>query len=112
MNVKLLREIKQQILKEPKLYDQDHVTVRKECGTAHCIAGWAMMLSRSISSFPGASLDITTEQYSRLAGRAMMGTCDWPKKYAEAYKKARTPQGRARVAAQRIDCFIKTKGRL
>jgi hypothetical protein len=34
----------------------------------------------------------------------------WPKRFGTAYRKAKTPRGKARVTSRRIDHFIKTKG--
>ncbi len=38
-------------------------------------------------------------------------TTGWPTKFEEMYNQAKTPQGRLYVAIQRVNHFIKTKGR-
>jgi hypothetical protein len=50
MNVRLLRRIQRQLLKEPDSYDQNayvdtHTTDAGVCHTRACIAGWACLLS-------------------------------------------------------------------
>lgn len=50
MNVRLLRRIQKQILKEPKQFDIDTWFAidshAPNCGTTACIAGWAIALSK------------------------------------------------------------------
>lgn len=132
MNVRLLRKIQKHILAEPKRYNQN-VTIETDqdeirdvnggvpkCGTMACIGGWAYILSRVRPNLDFTfdhlgkarrELKITDEQADRLFDSVASGCTNyWPKKYADAYLKAKTPAGRARAAARRIDHFIKTKG--
>jgi hypothetical protein len=129
MNVKLLRKVKKHILEEPKRFIMGDWVVRKEypdqqlfdddgkprtfakCGTAACIAGWTMLLSKvdpdKVDSYSGAASKLLglKERFSPL-----FYTDQWPAKYEDAYVNAKTPAGRARVAARRIEHFIKTNG--
>jgi hypothetical protein len=131
MNVKLLRKVKKHILEEPKRFIMGDWVVRKEapghqvcdddgnyrpfakCGTAACIAGWTMLLSKVDPS----TVDSYSAAASELLGigntfhNPLFYTDDWPLEYEAAYKNAKTPAGRARVAARRIEHFIKTDGK-
>jgi hypothetical protein len=111
MNVRLLRKIQKAIVKAPTKYDQD-VTI--SCGTTHCIAGWALVLDGQDPmklggrlSRAGEALELDCDERGRLFERPEYM---WPEKYATAYRKAKTPRGRARIAYNRISHFIKTKG--
>ena len=44
--IKLFREIADKIEDHPELYDQADYEAQKDCGTAHCIGGWACELRR------------------------------------------------------------------
>ena len=112
MNIDLLLKVKEQILKQPELFDMSRWFLPTECGTAACIAGWAWLLSgREEREFSGdrtrmvPQLDLTAEQE-----RSLFHVCDWPRIFAGHYKSARTPAYRARIGAERIDHFIATNG--
>ena len=133
MNVKLLRKIQKHILAEPRrlamcdwiqrgkpgqeLTFQDGSVIGQtyaECGTAACIAGWAVILSSKRTPKDSDTvldraikiLGITEYQSDSLFLRSL----GWPQKFSQAYLAAKTPSGKARVAVRRIDHFIKTKG--
>ena len=132
MNVKLLRKIQEHILEEPKrfvmrtflirppdldddVFEGDDGTMVKfaRCGTAACVAGWAVLLHDGMDT-----------RVSNLRSRAksliglkkgfnedlLFEVGGWPTRFEEAYRSAKTQRGRARVAVRRIDHFIKTKG--
>jgi hypothetical protein len=40
----------------------------------------------------------------------LFDVCGWPTKFADAYEKARSQKARAKIAADRIEHFIATKG--
>lgn len=122
MNIELLRRIKQQILQNPELYDQDswvNVHRKTECGTACCIAGWACQLDdirkfksliNEIESYktPGFSirgtarnlLDLTQNQDTELF-------IYWPASYKKRYIYANNARERAAIGAEYIDYFVK-----
>jgi hypothetical protein len=139
MNVKLLRRIQKHILAEPRRLEMS-MWVRKgkpeidsyqsdsgyvtypQCGTAACIGGWALIISKKTVNNNGLN---TGNRAAQLLGiPAMNGTdaeilspsdklfhvSDWPAKYEQAYHHAKSARGRARVAVRRIDHFIKTQG--
>lgn len=56
MNTDLLLEIREQITSHPGTHNQEEWGERSECGTTHCIAGWAAALS-------GAQLTWTDDTY-------------------------------------------------
>ena len=118
MNVRLLRRIKKQILAEPNTFRMDVWS----CGTAHCIGGWAAVLTGwtpriehggiahsatkgstcwDIGAITNDSLDIDTIQRVRLTSESR-----WP----DPFRGGRTRKIRAELAAARIEHFIKTKG--
>jgi hypothetical protein len=45
LNTGLLRAVLAHIDAHPELHDQRAFDTRTECGTAHCVAGWACLLS-------------------------------------------------------------------
>lgn len=49
--IALLERIADQIESEPQLWDQKHFTQWKDCGTSHCIAGWAMAFAPEVHSW-------------------------------------------------------------
>lgn len=127
MNTKLLRRIQKQILKEPRQFDMDfyfseyHSLGVKipRCGTAACIAGWAICLAdkktpqqadESLRMSPARfraqeHLGLTAEQCDRLFYQG-----GWPAPFKENYGGAKNATHAARIACLRIDHFIKTKG--
>lgn len=130
MNVKLLRKVKRQILKEPKqfamryLYSEpsagDAANKIPNCGTAACIAGWTHAIDQNIppseceknkwklTVSAGELLGIDNEQEDRLFFLEY-----WPERFSATYTRATDKHQwtrRARIAAERIEHFIKTKG--
>lgn len=130
---RMLRKVIAHILDEPLRYDQDEVLVHREpgesffyttigeqkvpqCGTIGCLAGWVTALSLSKKkaagltsfsdpiSFAAQKLGFSDEQRSGLFG----STADWPLKFSQAYHRAKTPLQIAKVAAKRVEWFIKT----
>ena len=112
MNVELLEKVKAAILKDPGSFNMSDW----DCGTTACIAGHVMRLN-------GQSMHcslINSGHVARLLGldklqaEALFYVGGWPTKFQEAYGKASDRQDNVRmaaVAAERIDHFIKTKGR-
>jgi len=124
MNVELLEKVKQHILEEPRRLVMGRVKLEGEpgttpkpnslmpiyaagntyeskqkfpdCGTMACIMGWARILD------PVAARD---GGFGRLCDAST-----WPKRFRNRYAKAKTPIMRAKIAAARIDHFIKTQG--
>jgi hypothetical protein len=45
VNSELFRKVADKIENQPELYCQAHIDDYTECGTAHCIAGWAHFLT-------------------------------------------------------------------
>lgn len=126
MNIELLQEIKARILAEPDSFRMDTWT----CGTAHCIAGWAVLLSGLTIANPDAEtfaqrltdgrtpdmaatqvLDIPADpdDWDSPAER-LFHVGDWPAEFEEAYEDAGSRSERAQIAANRIDRFIDTDG--
>ena len=133
MNIKNLLKIKADILARPDLLFMSLWYLPSGgCGTAACLAGHAAAYQRSTETdlerrlncvasvclrvFPEGKrfLGLTTAQAQRLFFmREHHFSIDrrWPLEFDEAYHRARSDKGRAKVAARRIDHFIKTKGK-
>ena len=96
------------------------------CGTAACIAGWAIHLNGGLktpketyehskddaayyvnfySPYGARVLGLSSREGDRLF---LIGS--WPVNFAKRYYLAKTPKTRAKAAADRITHFIKTKG--
>lgn len=114
MNVELLREVAKKILKNPRRFDMTRFNGLNECGTTHCIGGWARKISGEDEI---DALGITGEQAKRL----FYVTYDdeevylWPKRFIGRQKKGLTRSQSAwrptpKQAAARIEHFIKTGG--
>lgn len=124
MNIKLLRKIRRQILRTPRQFNilvyhaKDQKCVyssiraypfsQEECGSVHCIAGWAQIFSgRFDGTFSGAIarqvLELEYEQSLKLFHISW-----WPENLRRQYYDATTNTQKAKVAAERIDHFIKT----
>lgn len=72
--------------------------------------GWA------IEAQAAEDLGLTPKQRKRLFFFVSMNSDDdeplgWPAKFEEAYRAAKTPQGRLYVAIRRVEHFLATKGR-
>lgn len=138
MNVKLLEKVKAAILAEPAQFlmttwfadsDDDYSyrpydRARKvpNCGTAACIAGWALTIGRRYRNPRNAASRLGREGSIGLDAARAIGVpyrfaqmlfivSYWPHAFKERWSMASTPLQRARVAAQRIDRFIATDGR-
>lgn len=133
MNVKLLRKVAKHILAEPLRYNQNATIARgipgdviepdgeteqcvPACGTIACLGGWIALFTykrppRSGFSFRkiGQALGVTSRQVSALCSYTTSTSGKrWPAQYAKRYNRATTPRGRAKIAAERIEHFIKT----
>lgn len=129
MNVKLLRKVKRHILAEPKCLlmfgwarfkEQGHKLFTDDgdtrpfgkCGTAGCIAGWACILEGEKALIPSeyerkARLLLSL---NKLEAERLFYPMHWPQKFSGGSKddgKSKT----AKVAAARIEHFIRTKGK-
>jgi hypothetical protein len=121
-NVELLEKVKLHILEEPRRYNQD-VAVKNvstevaPCGTQACILGWVVRLGAprwrcscgmndcyagadgKAAKLLGLSHDEAEVVYSG-------GGSLWPSRFREQLRKAKTPRGKARAAANFIDYLI------
>lgn len=132
MNVELLKRVADVIVARPHDFQmrfvaldlnddyQDEVMQPElSCGTACCIAGWALCLDRSCDLTamnwhePGY---ILLRRAARVLGihaypEAIFMRDDWPADYRDSYYAAKTDQERAQVAYERIHHYIATDGR-
>jgi hypothetical protein len=128
MNTKLLKRVREAIVQYPEQFDMgnwfENNACSSRCGTAACIAGWAVTLANAkYKESPRAAYDeVLNDEVSCPAERVLelLGgeanrlfyTMYWPDDFKQAYRDAKyDPVARARVGAERIDHFIKTQGR-
>lgn len=99
------------------------------CGTAACIGGWAIALSVGMTpseaaegQYRGWEEDAATDAWDRACealglelwtegeetdrAHQLMSVWGWPRDLREAWEAEQTLEGRARIAAERIDRFI------
>jgi len=127
MNTELLLKVKEQILKESRQFDMHswfttHSPTNEpipNCGTAACIGGWAIALSANLklseadSKFQELPRPRTLLELNYDQGHRLFFTSDWPSKMAKDYEIAYDTSNfaiAAKIAAERIDLFIATKG--
>jgi hypothetical protein len=125
VNVSLLRKVQKHILAEPKRFDMGNFGYLlpegdggPKCGTVGCIAGWAVLLDGNkkaigtweVTKLVGEeegkdSLELTELQKDRL-----FFLSGWPKKFHDKYF-GHSREEQAKIAAARIEHFIRTKGK-
>lgn len=129
MNVRLLRRIQKQILKEPRQFQMesvftDHLNVKiPHCGTAACIVGWAIAMQSKLKPRLACEIlsiggDSRIKSYNeseifRIDGRSasrLVNFYQWPDKFKKVWIDKEGTRAFARQAVRRIDHFIKTKG--
>lgn len=148
LNIKLLKRIKRAILKRPDQFEMSwwfsdlHYVNRYRqgrgqpplekigaCGTAGCIAGWAVALhlrkphdkinlsqAKQSSTTHGAYYVSSTAAKllgiddNQQASDNLFGLAWWPDEFKLRYRSAKTVQEQAQVAADRIDHYIRTNG--
>jgi len=134
VNVKLLEKVRAAILAEPaqfvmsELYSEGEAlgsfdVPRKipNCGTAACVAGWAVTLgarfrnpkTASASSFRNGWMAERAEELlvlNYVQGNRLFYVHEWPQSFLDRWREDETLKGRARIAAERIDHFIATDG--
>jgi hypothetical protein len=126
---RILRRVARHILAEPLRYDQNATVehgipgefrtgfnrIVPECGTVACIGGWIALLG---AKNPKRVRSLQPPKLARTLGVPLENMCyliafvrnnyGWPEKHRTAYNRANTPRQRAKVAARRIEHFIKT----
>jgi hypothetical protein len=126
---RLLRRVAKHILAEPRRYNQNDIISRGQpgepyiddlhtfpkCGTVACIGGWINILT--MKRLPSET-DLHKRHLARVLGvprknlAHLVAGIDawdgWPQELNNAYDAASTPRERAKVAAARIEHFIKT----
>ena len=97
-----------------------HVPVER-CGTAGCIAGWAVALHRRKLQgkiFKGIGSSKVCRNAGKILGfdeevdtsssDKLFITCEWPITWRTKLRRAKTPQQYANVVADRIEYFLET----
>ena len=119
--IALLRRVKKKILDKPMSFDMNMWVMPNnliECGTTGCIAGWVVMLSspglqdlvrESRHGYVDWSKEATKKLGIEKAQASSLFIDDfWPTKYSDEFFQAGSNAKRARVAANRIEHFIRT----
>ncbi len=134
MNIPLLRRIQKRILKEPRQFQMDNwfnhsPSVYPNCGTAACIAGWAVTMSmkkgnpKKICQLLTGALTTDWTDNDKITRKAMkflqLDTPEaakrlfiqsrWPSVFRFHPSSEGTPEYAANAVA-RIDHFIATNG--
>lgn len=99
MNIRLLRRIQEKILAEPENFNMRTWT----CGTAHCIGGWACVLSGKVEEDTSV---IEMEDLLGMDDDSLFFTDTWDYPYGQDYEQARTLKDRAQIASNYIDHLI------
>lgn len=122
MNVKLLKQIRKAILNQPRQFDMRGWFVTSantpNCGTAACIAGWAIALSNNMNPLAAEDYAYNTSQTIPILARKLLqmplGRSDiifhsylWPEPFCADFHKARSHKARASVAAKFLTHLIK-----
>lgn len=137
LNVKLLRKIQKHILEEPKrlvmrtlcltradegketfIGDGQLPQLFAPCGTAACIAGWALLMADKNPGYDSGACEaaelLGTEVFNAFSpdhttnsGRLFWDD-NWPDPFRKQYRDAETATDRAQIAAARIEHLIKT----
>lgn len=132
LTIRRLRRVKEAILKEPDLYDQQAGNPPAHtCGTRGCILGWAAFFygpkrkvilnaderrHRKSDFWPDLRVLRTYARgcrYLRLTWEPafrLWSSEDWPSVFRSRLDRASTGEEEAQVAAERIEHFIKTGG--
>lgn len=123
INIRLLRRIQKAILKHHRQFDMSYWFTGRDatgkpaggCGTAGCIAGWAVHLARKNKTLAAtrAEVESAAAEARQLlglgaieAGRLFFSE-HWPSDLHTRYVNAKTSYLAARAAATRIERFIK-----
>lgn len=117
----LLRKVKKKILDKPRSFEMSSWVMPNNaiaCGTTGCIAGWVVMLSSPglqdlVRQGKHGYVDWRKEATKKLgiesAQAASLFLDDfWPWKYGAGLIEAGSNKQKARVAANRIEHFIRT----
>jgi len=121
VTISLLRRVKRKILSKPKSFDMDSWASpdsNVECGTTGCIAGWVVMLTHpdvqeQVKHYDDGLVEwenraIKELRISQTQAHSLFHDEDWPERYKEKFYDAFSAKERARVAANRIEHFIRT----
>lgn len=134
LNVKLLRLIQKHITEEPRRFFMSGIRFQahdKErwrdfamncvndlslsmppCGTAACIAGWALLLSDCDAGegldTAASLLGIPQMESGHRDYDSLFLDSSWPEPFKSKWKNAKTPKTRAKIACARIDHLIET----
>lgn len=122
MNVELLNKIKQEILNEPESFQmaaylktpvkgniKDYgLEWQTRCGTACCIAGHAISLSKETQSNDETAQAVRLLSLNSDQARRLFFLSNWPYHLREKFLAAGSVSERAKVAAERIDLMIST----
>lgn len=111
MNKELLLQIKERILAEPNLFSMTGYYKKMDCGTSHCIAGWAVHLTEGdkglhLGDFHNRACTALGISYGQ--GHGLFYDDEWPRELSDEYNENTDKKERAQIAARAIDRFIES----
>jgi len=131
LNVRLLRRIQKAILKHPDQFEMAGYFIENlympkgtipagGCGTAACIAGWAIHITRGNKTVETSSHHRKNYPHPRTEAMNVLGITQdeldrhklfysdkWPEPFRGRYHNAKTPLQRSKAAVARIELLIK-----
>lgn len=124
MNTKLLNQVAEAILDEPRKFNMDDFVMpsdKSPCGTACCIGGHAIAIAYRYKKLSdvrqiydrGCTISSAAKAALKLVGfgaENLFYTLNWPTEFKEAYDKSKSFAVRAEIAFWRIQHFIATEG--
>ena len=118
--VKLWEKVRDAILAEPEAYEQSnpyYEIIFKEkgkpnCDSPVCILGWVSYFTKRRAAHR-LSDKKNAEIFLGLTGKEseyifFHDGCMWKESFSKRFRKAKTPKGRARIAASYINDILKT----
>jgi hypothetical protein len=124
--INAIRRMIDAVMAEPKYLNQNTFPEREDCGKTCCGAGWAVFnkigpkaYKALVMSTPDPSLQINWEVRALEAlglptnintQTLFCSAWDWPEKFADMYRKAKGPVGRAKAFKARWENFIEQDG--
>lgn len=129
INTKLLNKIIRHILEKPKRFNMNVLAKKSKlttCGTAACIAGWAVLLTKAEKYDKKSFHSLINSGYisfwyagavalglDAVAARQLFEVYNWPTRYRAPFQQAEHlghHRKAVEIAVRRIRHFIKTKG--
>lgn len=113
LNIKMLKRIKKQILKNPESFDMYNTINKEGCQTVGCIAGWACIFDARDKHKKVPSKPSSIEDFNDILNKArnILGLTNdflffvenWNERFERLYNSTYCFKEKAKVAADYID---------